>query len=263
TVTNEGNVSLSGITVTDPLLQAPNPVVNIVFQGGDADGDGELDVTETWTYTATSYTITQDDIDAGEVVNQATATGIAPDQTTVADLSGSTTTTDDATVIELCQNPDIAIVKTGIFNDVDGNQCADAGIDTITYTFTVTNEGNVSLSGITVTDPLLQAPNPVVNIVFQGGDADGDGELDVTETWTYTATSYTITQDDIYAGEVVNQATATGIAPDQTTVADLSGSTTTTDDAAVIELCQNPDIAIVTTGTFNAVDGSQCADAGI
>src|SRR5690606_621933 len=113
---------------------------------------------------------------------------------------GSTTTTDDATVIELCQNPDIAIVKTGTFNEVDGNQCADAGIDTITYTFTVTNEGNVSLSGVTATVPLMQEPNRVVNSVLQGGDAEGDGELDVTETWTYTATSYTITQDDIDAG---------------------------------------------------------------
>ncbi|KXN97825.1 hypothetical protein LS48_14695, partial [Aequorivita aquimaris] len=222
TVTNEGNVSLSGITVTDPLLEAPNPVVAIVFQGGDTDNDGELDVTETWTYTATSYAITQDDIDAGEVVNQATATGTAPDQSTVSDLSGTEITNDDQTVVELCQNPDIAIVKTGVFNDVDGNQCADAGVDTITYTFTVTNEGNVSLSGITVTDPLLQAPNPVVAIVYQGGDTDGDNELDVDETWTYTATSYTITQDDIDAGEVVNQATATGTAPDQSTVSDLS-----------------------------------------
>src|SRR5690606_38713026 len=179
---NQGNVSLSNITVTDPLLQAPNPVVDIVFQGGDTDNDGELDVDETWTYTATSYTITQDDIDAGEVVNQATATGTAPDKSTVSDLSGTEIANDDETVVELCQNPAIAIVKTGIFNDVDGNQCADAGIDTITYTFTVTNQGNVSLSNITVTDPLLQAPNPVVDIVFQGGDTDNDGELDVDET---------------------------------------------------------------------------------
>ena len=253
-MTNEGNVSLSGITVTDPLLEAPNPVVAIVFQGGDADNDGELDVTETWTYTATSYTITQDDIDAGEVVNQATATGTAPDQSTVSDLSGTEITNDDQTVVELCQNPDIAIVKTGIFNDENQNDCADVD-ETISYTFIVTNEGNVSLSNIVVDDPLLGGPIAGPD----SGDTDNDGELDVTETWTYSGT-YTITQNDIDNGEVINQATATGTAPDQSTVSDLSGSTTTTDDSTVIELCQNPAIAIVKTGIFNDENQNDCAD---
>ena len=254
TVTNEGNVSLSGITVTDPLLQAPNPIVDIVFQGGDTDGDNELDVTETWTYTATSYTITQDDIDAGEVVNQATATGTAPDQSTVSDLSGTDVANDDETVVELCQDPAIAIVKTGIFNDENQNDCADVD-ETISFTFTVTNEGNVSLSNIVVDDPLLGGPIAGPD----SGDTDGDGELDVTETWIYSGT-YTITQDDIDAGEVINQATATGTAPDQSTVSDLSGSTTITDDATVIELCQNPAIAIVKTGIFNDENQNDCAD---
>ncbi|WP_282032757.1 DUF7507 domain-containing protein, partial [Aequorivita sinensis] len=106
-----------------------------------------------WIYEA-SYAITQADIDAGEVVNQATATGTAPDQSTVSDLSGLTIGNDEPTVIELCQNPAIAIVKTGIFNDENGDACSNVD-ETITYTFTVTNQGNVSLSNIIVDDPLL------------------------------------------------------------------------------------------------------------
>jgi gliding motility-associated-like protein/uncharacterized repeat protein (TIGR01451 family) len=240
--------------VTDPLLQSPNPVVNIVYQSGDTDSDGKLDVTETWIYTATSYTITQDDIDAGQVVNQATATGIAPDQSTVSDLSGTEIGNDDQTIVELCQNPDIAIVKVGIFNDENGNACSDVD-ETISYTFTVTNEGNVSLSNIIVDDPLLGGPIAGPD----SGDTDNDGELDVNEIWIYTGT-YTITQDDIDNGEVINQATATGTAPDQSTVSDLSGSTTTTDDTTIIELCQNPAIAIVKTGIFNDENGNDCSD---
>ncbi len=251
TVTNEGNVSLSNIVVNDPLLGGPvaGPL------SGDTNNDGILDVTETWIYTGT-YAITQADIDAGEVLNQATATGIAPDQSTVTDLSGSTVETDDTTVIELCQNPAIAIVKTGVFNDENGDECTNVG-ETITYTFTVTNEGNVSLSNIVVNDPLLGGPvaGPL------SGDTNNDGILDVTETWIYTGT-YTITQGDIDAGQVTNQATATGIAPDQSTVTDLSGSTVETDDTTVIELCQNPAIAIVKTGVFNDENGDECSNVG-
>src|SRR5690554_3798182 len=247
TVTNEGNVSLSNVTVTDPLIAV------ITGPTGDTNNDGILDVTETWVYTGT-YTITQADIDAGQVTNQATATGIAPDQSTVSDLSGTTIENDDPTVIELCQDPAIAIVKTGIFNDENGNECSDVG-ETITYTFTVTNEGNVSLSNVTVTDPLIAV------ITGPTGDTNNDGILDVTETWVYTGT-YTITQADIDAGQVTNLATATGIAPDQSTVSDLSGTTIENDDPTVIELCQDPAIAIVKTGIFNDENGNECSDVG-
>ncbi|MDC7999751.1 gliding motility-associated C-terminal domain-containing protein, partial [Aequorivita todarodis] len=249
TVTNEGNVSLSNISVTDPMIATINGPT------GDTDGDGELDVTETWTYTGT-YTITQGDIDAGQVTNQATAEGTAPDATVVSDLSDeSSVIEDDPTVIELCQNPVIAIVKTGIFNDENQNGCSDID-ETISYTFTVTNEGNVSLSNVSVTDPMIATINGPT------GDTDGDGELDVTETWIYTGT-YTITQGDIDAGQVTNQATAEGTAPDATVVSDLSDeSSVLENDPTVIELCQNPKIALIKTGVVDDTNGNGCADVG-
>src|SRR5690606_40815014 len=111
-------------------------------------------------------------------------------------------------------NPVIAIIKTGLFNDENQNDCSDVD-ETITYTFTVTNEGNVSLSSVIVTDPLI------ATITGPTGDTDGDGELDVTEIWVYTGT-YAITQNDIDLGFVKNQATAEGTAPDATVVNDLS-----------------------------------------
>src|SRR5690606_9161261 len=247
TVTNEGNVSLSSVIVTDPLI------ATITGPTGDTDGDGELDVTEIWVYTGT-YAITQNDIDLGFVKNQATAEGTAPDATVVNDLSDDNSVLeDDPTITELCQNPAIAIVKTGIFNDENQNNCSDVD-ETITYTFTVTNEGNVSLSFVEVTDPLISI------ITGPTGDTDGDGQLDVTETWIFTG-NYAITQEDIDVGEVINQATVKGQDPKGTLVTDLSDeSSVLEDDPTVIELCQNPVIAIVKTGIFNDENQNNCSD---
>jgi len=244
TVTNEGSASLSAIAITDALV-AP-----ITFVSGDTDGDTQLDVTETWIYTGT-YTIDEDDIDAGQVTNTATAEGTAPDATVVSDVSGATTTDDDPTTTTLCQNPSIAIVKTGTFNDEDDDGCSNVG-ETISYEFTVFNTGNVTLTNITVTDPLVTVSGgPLASLAVGANDAA-----------TFTA-SYAITQADIDAGEVVNQATATGTPPTGANVTDLSDDASELeDDPTTTTLCQNPSIAIVKTGTFNDEDDDGCSNVG-
>ena len=50
--------------------------------------------------------------------------------------------------------PAIDIVKTGTWVDGDGDGFAATG-DVVNYTLLVTNTGNVTLTGITVTDPML------------------------------------------------------------------------------------------------------------
>ena len=55
----------------------------------------------------------------------------------------------------LVYNPSLAIDK--VFLNVtggDGNTLADAVGDVLNYTVTVTNTGNVTLTGVTVVDPL-------------------------------------------------------------------------------------------------------------
>jgi hypothetical protein len=68
---------------------------------------------------------------------------------------------------------------------------------TVTWTYLVSNTGNVPLAGVTVTDD-----QPGVVPVFQSGDANHNGLLDPGETWVYTATG-TVT-----AGPYINTGTA-------------------------------------------------------
>ncbi len=66
-VKNTGNVTLYDVTVTDPLVTVSGgPLASLAVGAEDST-----------TFTAT-YTITQDDVDAGAVTNIATATGTPP-----------------------------------------------------------------------------------------------------------------------------------------------------------------------------------------
>ena len=244
TVSNQGNVSLSNITLTDAL------VASFVFVSGDTNADSNLDVTETWSYSGV-YSITQADIDAGLVLNTATVQGEDFNSTVVTDISGATITDDNQTETTLCQDPAIALVKTGVFVDANSDLCANVS-ETIDYEFTITNQGNVSLSSILLTDPL------VTNAVYTSGD-DGDGILQVGETWICNG-SYAITQQDIDAGEVVNSASVTGTSPTAVVVSDISGDTVTNDTPTVTDVCQAASVALVKVGTYD--DGDCISEVG-
>ena len=236
-VTNTGNVLLSNVVITDPgVTILGGPIASL------APG-----VTDATTYTA-SYVITQQDIDAGLYSNQATATGTSPVGVDVTDLSGTSITNDTPTVTILCQNDSIALIKTAVFNDANGNDCADVN-ETITYSFRVVNTGNTVITNIDIDDAL-------VNV--QGGPISlNPGQEDTT---TFTAI-YLITQVDINTGSITNTATVTGLNPDGVVVSDLSDDNSfLQDDPTITDLCQNDSIALIKTGFFNDANGNNCAD---
>ncbi|WP_452222542.1 DUF7507 domain-containing protein, partial [Lacinutrix chionoecetis] len=89
---------------------------------------------------------------------------------TVTDVSGTTATTDDATVITLCQgDTTMVLLKEATLND-NGDGCAGVG-NTVTYTFTVTNTGNTTINSIVLTDTLLGGD---ITNTLSSGDLDND-----------------------------------------------------------------------------------------
>ncbi|TCS17526.1 DUF11 domain-containing protein [Caulobacter sp. BK020] len=216
-VANTGNVVLTGVTVTDPFVSNLAPVLVAGFNSGDLDHDNALDLTEIWHYTAT-HTVTQAEIDAGGTI----------DNTATADSDQTGPDTDDAS-IPVAQNPALNITKDA---SVPGGT-ADAAGELISYTITVANTGNTTLTGVTVTDPFAD-----VGSIVRGADVVGDNDalLEVGETWGYTA-AHTVTQ-----AEIDSNGGGDG-ALENTATADSNETGPDTDDASV-PVARNPALNI-------------------
>jgi uncharacterized repeat protein (TIGR01451 family) len=187
-VTNTGNVTLDPVTLADPLpalrgLSCPDTSL--------APGGSE-------TCTAT-YTTTQADVDAGSITNTATATGTPP--------CGPKVTATSSVTVYAEQSPSISVVKTANVGAV-----ATVG-QTVLYTFTVTNTGNVTLTNVDVTDaqaaPSLDSSLGPITCTT---GTNGAITLAPGATDTCSAT-YTATQADLNNGSVTDTATATGRPP--------------------------------------------------
>lgn len=238
TVRNTGNVTLTAPNLTDVLSTANGDPLTIPapsFTGGDTDGGNDLDLTETWTYT-TTFALDQAAIDAGGVSNAVTVTANDPFGTPTTD------NLDDPVETTLPQAPRIAVVKAAVFDD-GGDGRADEG-DEITYSYTVSNEGNVTLFDVTLEETGFAGAGatPVPAVTGGGSDLGGDPavlDLGIGESMTFQA-SYTLVQDDLDANGVTNQATATGTTPDDTPINDLSGSTIDDDTPTETEFVSAP-----------------------
>lgn len=220
TATNTGNQTLTGVTITDPLVGA----VAITWPSATP---GLLQPGQTATATA-SYTLVQSDIDSGSLPNTATSTAVTPGTVTL-DRSASYT-------FPLVAAPGISIVKTAVAN---GDR--EVG-DTIDYTIVMRNTGNVTLSGVTLTDTLAGLPTPTVT--WPTGTAN---VLPPNTSATATAT-YTLTQGDVNTGSVTNIASVTAAPPAGTP------TVSATSDAVVVSTAdERPEL--VTTKTATVVGG--------
>ncbi|HLO29018.1 MAG TPA: TadE/TadG family type IV pilus assembly protein [Anaerolineales bacterium] len=182
TVTN-GSVAVSGLSINDDKVGSITCI------------DTTLAANASTTCTGT-YKIVSGDMNPnpGSVTNTATATA--------SDGTNSVTSNTATATITLAQ-PKLDFTKT-----VDPPYGTEG--DTVTYTFTVTNTGNVPLTAAAVTDPKLGGP--------QSGCG---GDLAVGATRACTAT-YKLASSDIATTTMVNNASAS---------AQYVGSTTKTVNA--------------------------------
>ena len=286
TVTNTGNQTLGAPTLVDTLTDVDGGTLTLtnlpVFDDGDANNDGALDVGETWTYLA-SYALDQEALDAGGIENTVTATANDPDGTPVVDVSdddaGATDgdedsdPTNDPTVVELSADPALVVEKRADISAL--NDPAVVG-DIVTFTITLDNTGNQTLTSPVLTDTLLDSNGDALTLtnaptLVAASDANADGALDVDEVWEYTA-SFALDQQAIDAGGLTNSVAVVAQDPDGNDVTDVSdddagatdGSDTDSDpanDPTEASFGTDPDLDVLKTGVVNpGADGR--ADVG-
>ena len=200
TVSNTGNTTLSNVTISDDLAPVTCSATATPSNSSFTNGSGSLLVGDTVTCQAT-YSVIQDNINSGFVINTATVSAQDPAGTAISDVAEATSS--------FIQITSLNLVKTSnVLPPVPV-----AGVSTLTYTFNLSNTGNVSLTDAEVSDVNCQVPTGPLTATngLTSGD-DGNGILDAGETWVLNC-DYTLSQTDIDLGEVSNVATATGVPP--------------------------------------------------
>lgn len=193
---NTGNVSLTDVTITDPLPGLSDLEFSWPGEAGVLAPGEAVDATA-------SLVLTQADIGLGLVNNTATASG-TPSPTynpeDPADPPPQAPVTDQSTVTtELAPASGVELEKSS-------QQTGEGAIgDTVTYTFTAINTGNVTLTDVALRDDMDGLRDLRYQWTTTGQFAPGEA---VTETATYE-----ITQADLDAGEVLNLAIIVGRRP--------------------------------------------------
>jgi uncharacterized repeat protein (TIGR01451 family) len=214
TVTNTGNVTIDGVAVTDTVGSSSDPanltdVTCVSLSNPVASCSGttaKLAMGQVATFTAT-YTVTQADLNNGSVNDSAIAGGTSVANQPVTSAASTAS-------VAVTQSPHLSIAKSSSTSVVTrvGQE--------VLYTFIVTNDGNVTLSDVSVSDAVSAPSDPAslsaitcISLSSPAGTCSGTAvDLEPGQGATFTAT-YTTTQADIAHGTLVDSASASGIPP--------------------------------------------------
>lgn len=230
-VTNSGNVTLNNITVNESAFSGTGTLSAITCPTTTLAPEDSTVCTAT-------YTATQEDIAAGVITNTATAQASYGSVVLLPASSSAAVTATPAAALTLQKTASPTMVNAA------GEQ--------VTYSFTVTNTGNVTLSGLAIND-VMAAPATPGNL---SAITCPDTTLAPGAETTCTAT-YTVSQADLDAGNISNTATASGTTPNSfvvtsapstaTVQATAQASSLTLNKSADIQSFSYPGVAITYT----------------
>lgn len=184
-ITNTGNVSVDTLSVTDDTFALTvNCPTGVIDPGAFADCAA-----------ASAHIVTTAEASAAYVSNAATAS---------AQFNGSTYTNSDTlitTVIPTTPNPMISLDKSlASYDDLDSSGSISLG-DDLYYQFSVFNSGNVPLLNIQITDITYAIPITCPASFL----------LPANNMICTADSTYTISVADAIAGQITNNATASGM----------------------------------------------------
>ncbi len=226
-VTNTGNVTMKNIDIDESAFSGTGTLSAITCPAGAASLAPGAHVSCTAT-----YTVTQADIDAGVVSNTATASGQDPAGDTVASAPSTA-------MLSVTADPGLTLVKSA---SSSGGAEYHVG-DVITYSFLVTNTGNVTITDVAIDDSTFSGAGPLSPVTCPPGAASLAPGAQVTCTATYT-----VVQADVDAGQLSNTATATGTPP-----AGVPGPTVSPPSVVVIPQAPAPGLTIVKSASPTSV----------
>lgn len=178
---NIGEAYVSDIALWDGMLS--NTLID--FDRKDLSSGEEI-------HLSLSYTITQEDLDRGRLVNTATVLGKNRRGFDVKDISGTNESNDLPTKLDLFERPNIYLKKT-VSNRGTGESGQFTVGDVIEYRFDITNRDIFMVYDAIVEDPLL------INSQVDVGDLSVEQSI---EAYGY----YEVTLSDIDRGYVENTA---------------------------------------------------------
>ena len=175
TVSNPGDVTLTGVDVTDALVPGCDRLGLTLVAGA----------TSSWSCTLTGV--------AADFTNTVEATGVDPNGDPVAAVTDTADVTVLTPAITISKTPDLALARVG---------------DTVTFTITVANAGETALTDVVVTDPLAPGCDRTFATLALGASQTYDCTLAGVSA-DFTNTAFANALDPI--GNAVPEATDTAV----------------------------------------------------